>query len=41
MKYIGGQIPGARIGTIEIRPAIELAGLPKKLYGLNVRNLNS
>ena len=27
---IGGQIPGARIGTIEIRPVIELAGLPTK-----------
>lgn len=26
---IGGQIPGARIGTVEIRPAIELAGLPQ------------
>jgi hypothetical protein len=25
---IGGQIPGARIGTVEIRPVIELAGLP-------------
>ncbi|MEK6288047.1 MAG: YciI family protein [Acidobacteriota bacterium] len=27
---IGGQIPGARIGTVEIRPVIELAGLPQK-----------
>ena len=27
---IGGQIPGARIGTVEIRPVIELAGLPEK-----------
>ena len=26
---ISGQIPGARIGTIEIRPVVELAGLPK------------
>ena len=26
---IGGQIPGARIGTVEIRPVIELAGLPR------------
>jgi len=25
---IGGQIPGARIGTVEIRPVIELPGLP-------------
>ena len=27
---IGGQIPGARIGTVEIRPVIQLAGLPEK-----------
>jgi hypothetical protein len=26
---IAGQIPGARVGTVEIRPVIELAGLPK------------
>ena len=26
---ISAQIPGARIGTIEIRPVVELAGLPK------------
>jgi len=26
---IGGQIPGARIGTVEIRPVIQLAGLPE------------
>jgi hypothetical protein len=26
---IGGQIPGARIGTVEIRPVIELADLPE------------
>lgn len=26
---IGAQIPGARIGTVEIRPVIELAGLPR------------
>jgi hypothetical protein len=25
---IAGQIPGARIGTVEIRPVMELAGLP-------------
>jgi hypothetical protein len=25
---IAGRIPGARIGTVEIRPAVELAGLP-------------
>lgn len=31
---IGGQIPGARIGTVEIRPVIELAGLPQ----LNLRS---
>lgn len=28
---IGGQIPGARIGTVEIRPVIELAGLPQTI----------
>ena len=27
---IGGQIPGARIGTVEIRRVIELAGLPER-----------
>jgi hypothetical protein len=27
---IGGQIPGARIGTVEIRPVMEIAGLPQK-----------
>ena len=27
---IAGQIPGARIGTIEIRPVAELPGLPVK-----------
>lgn len=27
---IASQVPGARIGTIEIRPVIELAGLPEK-----------
>ena len=27
---IAGQIPGGRIGTVEIRPVIELAGLPEK-----------
>ena len=27
---IAGQIPGARIGTVEIRPVIEIAGLPAK-----------
>lgn len=26
---VGAQIPGARIGTVEIRPVIELAGLPR------------
>lgn len=26
---IAGEIPGARKGTVEIRPVIELAGLPK------------
>jgi hypothetical protein len=25
---IAGQIPGARFGTVEIRPVIEIAGLP-------------
>jgi hypothetical protein len=27
---IAGRIPGARIGTVEIRPVMELAGLPEK-----------
>jgi hypothetical protein len=27
---IGGKIPGARIGTVEIRPVMEIAGLPQK-----------
>lgn len=27
---IGERVPGARIGTVEIRPVMELAGLPKK-----------
>ena len=27
---IAGRIPGARIGTVEIRAVIELAGLPEK-----------
>ncbi|HSB10597.1 MAG TPA: YciI family protein [Blastocatellia bacterium] len=27
---VAGQIPGARIGTVEIRPVIELAGLPER-----------
>ena len=26
---IAGQIPGARIGTVEIRPILEIQGLPK------------
>jgi hypothetical protein len=26
---IAGQIPGARLGTIEIRPILEIKGLPK------------
>jgi hypothetical protein len=25
---IAGRIPGARVGTVEIRPVVELAGLP-------------
>src|SRR5260370_31238699 len=25
---IAGKIPGARVGTVEVRPVIELAGLP-------------
>ena len=28
---IGAQIPGARIGTVEIRPVIELSGLPDRI----------
>ena len=28
---ISGRIPGARIGTVEIRPVMELAGLPDLL----------
>lgn len=27
---IAGRIPGARFGTIEVRPVVELAGLPEK-----------
>lgn len=27
---IAAQIPGAQVGTVEIRPVIEVAGLPKK-----------
>jgi hypothetical protein len=27
---IAARIPGARIGTVEVRPVIELEGLPKK-----------
>ena len=27
---IAGRIPGARWGTVEVRPVMELAGLPKK-----------
>ena len=27
---IAAQIPGARVGTVEIRPVIELEGLPKQ-----------
>jgi len=27
---IAGRIPGARIGTVEIRPLLELAGLPTR-----------
>ena len=26
---VAGQIPGAQVGTVEIRPVIELPGLPK------------
>ncbi len=28
---IAGRIPGARVGTVEIRPVFELAGLPELL----------
>jgi hypothetical protein len=27
---IAGQIPGARVGTVEIRPVMEIPGLPKE-----------
>ena len=27
--HLAGQIPGARIGTVEIRPVLEIQGLPK------------
>jgi len=27
---MGAQIPGARIGTVEVRPVIKLPGLPKR-----------
>lgn len=26
---IAGQIPGARIGTVEVRPVVEISGLPQ------------
>ena len=26
---IAGRIPGARVGTVEVRPVVELAGLPQ------------
>jgi len=28
---IAGRIPGARTGTVEVRPVIELAGMPEKV----------
>jgi len=27
---LGAQIPGARIGTVEVRAVVELPGLPRK-----------
>jgi hypothetical protein len=27
---VAGQIPGARVGTVEIRPVVELPGLPQR-----------
>ncbi|MGH9769061.1 MAG: YciI family protein [Blastocatellia bacterium] len=30
---IAARIPGARFGTVEIRPVMEIAGLPTKLSG--------
>jgi len=29
---IAARIPGARKGTVEVRPVMELAGLPEKMY---------
>ena len=28
---VAGQIPGARVGTVEIRPILEIKGLPDKI----------
>ena len=28
---IAGRIPGARVGTVEIRPVVEVAGVPKEV----------
>ena len=28
---IAGRIPGARVGTVEIRPGVEVAGVPKEV----------
>ncbi len=30
---IAGRIPGARKGTVEVRPVVELAGLPEAMSG--------
>lgn len=38
---IGGQIPGARIGTVEIRPVVELAGLPETNSGTIAPNVGA
>lgn len=30
---IAGHVPGARIGTVEVRPVVEIAGLPNEQSG--------
>jgi len=37
---IAGRIPGARKGTVEVRPVMELAGLPTPAYATTAANRN-
>jgi hypothetical protein len=37
---IAGRIPGARWGTVEVRPVLELAGLPSVTSNRNERQFN-